>query len=317
MILTTSGGRGVDRAPRPYRKSGRLTSMQRRRAGMGIVFISPAVIMLVVFFIIPMGLLLWMSFNNWPLLGNSAFIGLKNYEDALDDVEFRNSLLFTILFAAISTPVQVVLGYGLAIIVRSKMRGVGLFRTIYFLPVVVGTAAASYMYVVMLQPGTGLFDRVLQLVGLTDGHSPAVTNSGLALFIVVVVTAWKNVGTAMVLFMAGMQAVPDELDEAAKVDGAGWFRREFSVTLPLVRQSLALVLILTLTASFLAFDQFYIITRGGPEGSTITAVLWIYTVGFIRYRLGYSAALALFLVIALVIVSAFQLRILRDRKDPA
>jgi multiple sugar transport system permease protein len=296
---------------------GRATPLQQRRAIIGAAFVSPAVIFLVLFFVLPMGLLVWMSFHNWPLLGRVSFIDFRNYEAAFSDAAFGQALWFTTIFTVISTPVQVLIGYGLAIVVRTPLRATGLFRTIYFMPVVIGTAAASYMFVVMLQPGTGLLDAILTWMGLTDGRTPVVTNWPLAVTVVVLVTAWKNVGTAMIIFMAGMQSIPEDLYEAAKLDGAGWFGREWFVTLPLVKQSMALVLIITITGSFLAFDQFWIITRGGPSGTTVTAVLWIYTVGFVRYRLGYSAALAILLVIMLVVASVFQLRILRQRSKEA
>jgi multiple sugar transport system permease protein len=269
--------------------------------------------MLVTFFIIPMFLLAWMSFHSWPLLGSERLIGLENFEELVTDTSFHEALRFTALFTLIVTPVQVIISYVLAVVVRAQLRGAAILRTVYFIPVVIGGAAASYMFVVMLQPGVGLLDRILEALGLTNGLSSALTSPTLAVAVVVLIGTWKSVGTGMILFMAGMQAVPDELFEAAKVDGAGWLRREWSIMLPLVKQMSALVLIMTLAGGILTFDQFWIMTRGGPHGATVTAVMWMYIVGFVRYRLGYSAAIAIVIVVILVIVSVVQLRVLRDR----
>lgn len=274
---------------------------------------TPSVLISLVLFGIPMVLLVWMSLNNWPLLGQTSFIGLANYAEAMTDEKFHSVVRFTLLFTVLATPVQILSGYLLAMIVRRRVRGVGVFRAIYFLPVVVGGAAASYMFVVLIRPGQGLIDQVLQMVGLTDGKTSLLGNFWLSVWVVIGITIWKGVGTTMVILMAAMQAVPEEVYEAARVDGAGWLQRETRITLPLITQSMALVLLLTITGNMLAFDQFYIITGGGPARSTVTAVFWLYTEAFVRYRMGYGAALAILIVIVLAIASAIQLRVLREK----
>ena len=296
------------RLTRPRRSTGVLA---RRRARTGMLLTAPAFALVAVFFLLPLGLVVYMSVHNWPLFGQTRFIGLANYREMLHDGTFGHSLLFTAKYTAIVTPVQIVLGYLLAVMVRRKLRGVGFFRTVYFMPVVVGFAASAYAVLVMITPGIGVVDTILKALGLDNGQTNWVTSPGLALLVVIVLITWKTVGIAMILFMAGMQAVPEELYEAAKVDGAGWWAREFHVTLPLIRRTMALVLVLTVAGSVLAFDQFFILTQGGPDNATLTAVLWIYTTAFLQYRFGYAAALSIVLLILLVILSAVQIRALR------
>jgi multiple sugar transport system permease protein len=276
-----------------------------------MLLVSPAVLLVLVFFVAPLVLVVWMSLHNWPLLGTPRFIGGENYSELISDDLFKQSLWFTTKYTLIVTPIQLVLGYLLAAVVRGRLPGVRAFRTIYFMPVVVGFAAGAYVFYVMLQPGIGVVDAVLGGLGLINPNTGWLTNPGLALVVVVVLVTWKTVGTAMILFMVAMQGISHELYEAAAVDGAGLWRRELSITLPLVRRTTALVLILTVTGSFLAFDQFFILTQGGPNSATLTVVLWVYTNAFVRYRLGYSATLCIAILAILIVLSIGQIRILR------
>ena len=260
--------------------------------------------------------MVWMSFHNWPLLGSvQRFIGLQNYQEVATDQTFIDSVLFTLKYTAIVTPIQLVLGYALAITVRQKLRGQGLFRTFYFLPVVVGFASGAYVFLVLVQPDSGVFDQVLEGLGITHGPTPWLTDPNLALLTVILMITWKTIGTSIILLMVGMQSIPEEIGEAARVDGAHWWQREWFVILPLMKPTIALVLMLTITGSFLAFDHFFVLTHGGPNGSTLTIVMWIYTTAFVRYRLGYSAALSIVLLVLLVVFSIIQIRALRERSE--
>jgi multiple sugar transport system permease protein len=289
----------------------RRSPLTRARGRAGILLVSPAVVLVLVFFVVPLVLVAWMSLHNWPLLGTPRFIGGANYGEMISDDTFRASLWFTTKYTLIVTPIQLALGYLLASMVRGRLPGVRVFRTIYFLPVVVGFAAGAYVFYVMMQPQVGVVDAILGGLGLVDPSTGWLTNPSLALVVVIVLVTWKTVGTAMILFMVAMQGVSPELYEAAEVDGAGWWRKELSITLPLVRRTTALVLILTVTGSFLAFDQFFILTQGGPNSATLTTVLWIYTNAFVRYRLGYSATLCVVVLAILIVLSMGQIRILR------
>jgi multiple sugar transport system permease protein len=313
--LTDIRGRGrLAATASPRRRRG---SLAHARARTGFLLTVPALVLVGVFFLLPLGLVVWMSLTNWPLLGEAKFVGGHNYALMFHDRVFGDSLLFTLKYTIIVTPIQLVLGYFLAVLVRSKIRGVGFFRTIYFMPVVVGFAATAYVFLVMLTPGIGVVNAVLHGLGLTNGQTDFLTSPNLALMVAVLLITWKTVGIAMILFMAGMQAVPEELYEAAKVDGAGWWRRELRITLPLIRRTTALVLVLTVAGSILAFDQFFILTQGGPDNATLTAVLWIYTTAFIQYRFGYAATLSIVLLLLLILLSIVQIRALRRGDEAA
>jgi multiple sugar transport system permease protein len=288
---------------------------RRRRQLAGLVCVLPALACTTVFFFIPLGLDFWMSLNQWPLLGDHEFVGLQNYEQAVRDSAFLGSAGVTVLYTLIITPILLVLGFVLALLTQGTDRASRFFRTLYFLPVPVGLASASYLFVWLVQPSVGPIGRVLQLVGAV--HEPPVWLAATlpALLVVVGMVVWKVTGLQMILLMAGMQSIPDAMHEAATVDGAGWWRRFLFITLPLLRPTLALVLVFSVAGSLLAFDQFYIITAGGPSNSTLTAVYTIYRTSFISFHLGYGAALSILTMLVLAAVSAVQLLLIRQSTE--
>lgn len=304
-------------------ESAQDTPTRRRRtqhahltiAAWGLV--SPALALTVIFYIAPMLLLVVMSFYNWPLLGQIRPAGIENYRQAFADSNFWSAVAFTLTFTVVLVPLSLAVSYAAAVIVRSNARGTGFFRTAFFLPVAIGFTAAAYMASVLLTPGTGIINAGLRAVGLTDGQTTWFSDTTTSFWAVVLITIWKNMGVAMILLMAGMQAIPGELFEAARIDGAGWWRRELSITLPLIGRPMALCLVLAVSGTLLTFDQFYVLTKGGPAGSTITAVLFNYTVSFVRYRLGYGAAISILITIIILCITVFQLRAFRARKEPA
>lgn len=264
-------------------------------------------------FYIPLAVTVVTSLYNWPLVGPRHFIGLANYEAAFQDPKFLHSLVFSTEYTAIVTPMIFLFGYALAVIVRQRRRGVGFLRTVYFLPFVIGFATAAYIFLLFLQPGYGIIDQLIRDTGLSSSPIGWLQSPGPAVLIISVIVTWKTVGFTMILLMAGMQAIPEELYEAARVDGAGWLNLERRITIPLLRRTLALALVISVIGSYLAFDQFYILTQGGPENSTITPVIWIYESDFLYFKLGYGAALSLIILVILVILSVIQIRALRDR----
>lgn len=292
----------------PTRRPSRLRS---RRSLVGYLLVSPALLLSLVFFVVPMVMLIVMSFSNWPLLGAASPVGLANYEEAFRDEAFWRSLWFSLLFTLVAVPVGTAASYFAAVMVRGEGRFVSFVRTTFFMPVVIGFTAAAYMANVMLTQGTGIINGILRNLGLSDGQTAWFTDGSTAFWAIIVLTVWKSMGVAMILMMAGMQAIPGEVYDAAKVDGAGWWRREFSITLPLVKRHLALCLMLAVSGSILVFDQFYVLTKGGPSGTTMTAVMYTYQQSFVRYDLGYGAALSMVLTLIILVVAVIQLRMLR------
>ena len=290
-------------------------TLARRRTVTGVLLVSPALVMVTLFFLIPLALMIWMSLHKWPLLGHPSWAGLANYTAMFKDPTFLHSLGFTVKYTVIITPVLLVVGFGLALLVRDPRPGVGFFRTTFFMPYVIGFAAASYLWLWLLDPGVGLLDRGLQDLGLASKPILWLATPNRALFAVILMIVWKVVGFTMLLLMSGLQGIPNEVHEAAKVDGAGRRQTLFHIVLPLLRRNIALVTILTVAGSFLAFDQFYILTNGGPNNQTLTLVFWIYSSSFANFQLGYGAAMSVVLMLVLMAITAVQLYLLRDTTE--
>jgi multiple sugar transport system permease protein len=303
VLATPAGGR----VPR-----GRRMTLRRRRQAMGVAFAAPAVLVICAFFLVPLGLTFYMSLNNWSLLGAHTWIGVENYTRAFKDSAFLSAFKFTLEYTALITPILLLLGLGLALLVRRPRRGARLFQSIFFMPVVIGLASGSFLFLYMGQPGLGPLFDLLHRLGLVSADANWFSGHWSALLLVIVSITWKVVGVQMILLLAGLQSIPTELEEAATVDGARRRQVFRYITLPLLRPTLALVLVFSVAGSLLAFDQFYIMTAGGPSNSTITAVYQIYRVAFVQFRLGYGAALSVLLMIVLACVSAIQLLLLRN-----
>ena len=207
-------------------------------------------------------------------------------------------------------PIPVV-GCGLAVLLRSNRPCAIIFRTIFVLPYVVGLATESCMLVLELQPDSGGVNFLLSKLHIAQESTAWLINANLALVAVSVLVVWFASGLTMVLLMAGMQGVSDELYESAEIDGASWWTREVSITIPLLRGTIALSLIISVIGSFLAFTQFYILTQGGPGTSTDTVVMWIYQVGFVQLHLGEATAMSIVLMIVVGLISVGQFTLLR------
>ena len=288
---------------------------RRPRQWLGLAFIGPSVAMITVFFLVPLGMTVWMSFYNWPLLGKAKFIGGENYLELLGDQQLWRSLSFTALYTVLVTVALFAVAMPLALLVDKPLRAAGLFRTIYFMPVVIGFGAASTLWIWLLNPDSGVFAKLLLGLGLIDSAPRPLEQFWPAMGVIILMVVWKSAGFSMVILLTGLQSVPNELIEAAKIDGASPWSRFRLITLPLIRNSILLVLVLNVTSSMLAFDQFFIITQGGPQNSTISAVFSIFLASFTSYRLGYGSALSLVLLVVLVAISSIQLAFLRSRPE--
>ncbi|MFM9920878.1 carbohydrate ABC transporter permease [Lacisediminihabitans sp. H27-G8] len=295
----------------PRRRGGPL----RQRQLAGVLYVLPAIALVAVLFVAPTIWTIVVSFFKYSLLGNLSFIGVANYARAFTDASLLKALGFTTLYTVIVTVVLFVVGFGLALLVSSKRRGIPVFRTIFVVPVVIGFATASYVTLWILDGRIGVVNDVLTRLGLIHAPISWFGNFGLALTVVIIMVVWKTVGLTMLLLMSGMNAIPSDLYEAAELDGAGWWTKLFGVTIPLLRPTIALVLILTVISSYLAFDQFFILTQGGPDSSTVTVVYLIYRAGFIDFDLGYASALSVILMVILLLLTILQFRVLRRGND--
>jgi multiple sugar transport system permease protein len=263
------------------------------------------------FALYPLGFGVYISLTNWPLIGPYHFIGLANYSALVHDSVFLQSILFTLKYTAIVTIPIFVVGYALAVFVRSNRPGSTLFRTMIFLPYIVGLVAESFMAVVELQPDSGTANFVLSKLGIVKASTAWLVHTGLALTAISVLVIWFASGLTMMLLMAGMQGIPHDLYESARVDGASWWSMERSLTIPLLRRSIALSLIVSVVYSFLAFNQFFIMTDGGPGTSTVSVVMAIYDTAFADQNVGLASAMSVVLVVIVGLVTFVQFRFLQ------
>lgn len=293
----------------------RSRNLSQRRRTTGLLLVAPAVLFVVIFFLAPLALMVFMSFNRWPLLGAHTWVGIGNYTQLVADAGFRSALVFTLKYTFALTPVLFFLGLGLAFLVKNPRRGVGFFRTVYFIPFVLGFASAAYLAVYLFNPQVGTIGKVLTDLKVTKTAPEWLSAPGPALFAVALMVTWKTVGFTMLLLMTGLQSIPHDISEAAQVDGAGRYSTLLNITLPLLRKTIALSLIFSVVGSMLAFDQFYIMTGGGPSNQTITVVYDIYNTSFVSFDLGYGSAMSVVLMIILMIISGIQLFLLREDTD--
>jgi multiple sugar transport system permease protein len=288
-------------------------SLARSRSLQGLGYATPTAVVVGVFFLLPLALVFWMSVNRWPLLGNPQINFPDNYTAIPDNRLFLDSVWFTLKYTAIVTVVLSLIALGLALLVQDRRPGVGFLRTAYFLPGAVGFAAAALLFY-GFYTGSGPLDSILMDLGIADEPVNWLGTPNAALFSTIALVIWRFAGFNMLILLTGLQAIPTEVYEAARSDGASRWQAFRYITLPLLRPTIALMLVLSITGSLLAFDQFFILTRGGPENSTVSMVIVIYREAFTRFDLGGAAALSVLLLAVLVALNALQLHVLgRER----
>jgi multiple sugar transport system permease protein len=311
-VLQSTPPRTAEDPPPPRgRPRGTLT----RRPLTGVLFVAPSAVIVLGLFILPLIVLIVMSFMDWPLLGSPKPNGLDNYTDIAGNELFMGAIGFTLIYTVITTIIIFAVSFVLVAISNSSRGGAKFYRTAFFLPYVVGTAAAALMWVVNINDQIGVYNKLLQAVGLAQGPAGFLETPGRALFTVIGLVIWKFIGFQVIVLLVGLQSIPAELYEAARMDGASTWQRLRYITLPYLKPTLALLFILSITGSLLAFDQFLILTKGGPDNSTITMVMAIYNTAFTSFDLGRAAALAVVLLLALVVLNVVQLRLLRSKDE--
>jgi multiple sugar transport system permease protein len=278
------------------------------RAVTGWLYATPTAVFVGVFFVLPLLLVLRMSASNWPLLSGNQGLNLPtNYHTAVSNAFFVDSVVFTLKYTVLATVLLIGLGLGLALLVQESTHWKGFLRTAFLVPSALGLASASLLFYVLYSPLAGPLAPVMNHFGVSFLGSPNAA-LGSTLFLIV----WRFAGFYMLLMLVGLQSIPSELFEAAWMDGASRWQTFRRITIPLLRPTLALTTVLCVTGSLLAFEQFYILTKGGPDNSTITVVELVYNVAFQGQNdLGVAAALSVMVVAALVLVNVFQLRTFR------
>ncbi|WP_440063591.1 carbohydrate ABC transporter permease [Streptosporangium sp. OZ121] len=277
----------------------------------GLLFVAPFLVIYVAFLVWPLLLGLRMSLTSVNIAGaNAGFVGFANYAEAFADPRMWRSLWNTVLFTVLSTVPLVVLGLVFALLVHNLRFMRWLWRLSFFAPFLLPSAVVSLLWLQMIyQPGFGLLNGTFGTDILWLG------DPDLAMWSVVMTTVWWTVGFNFLLYLAALQSIPEQLYEAASIDGASAWHKLRSITLPLLRRTTGLVVVLQLLASLKVFDQIYLMTGGGPENSTRPIIEYAYDIGFTGYRVGYASAVSYILFILIVAVSLVQLRLFRKREE--
>ena len=300
-------GAGSGSADGRTRSSGRV---RRSWTEHGLVFTAPFLVVYALFLVWPLLYGVRISLSDYNLAGiNTKFIGLDNYTEAFKDPQVWHSLWHTVEFTLMSTPPLVVLGLAMALIAHNLRFVRWLWRLSYFAPFVLPSAVVALIWSWIFEPGFGLIDGTFKS---TIGW---LTDSDYAMASVVLTTVWWTVGFNFLLYLAALQGIPAQLYEAAELDGAGPWKRLWKITIPMLKRTTGLVVVLQLIASLKIFDQVYMMTGGGPDNSTRPVLEYMYDVGFTGYRTGFASAISYILFVLIVIVSLVQLRLGRNREE--
>ncbi|OJX67809.1 MAG: ABC transporter permease [Micrococcales bacterium 72-143] len=289
-------------------------SISRRRALLGWAYAAPAAAFVVLLFLVPLATVGQMSVSDWSLLGgNRGWNAPDNFTDLAADPLLWPSVGFTLFYTVLVGVIVLVLAMLLALLVQESTRWNSMLRTAVLVPSALGLASASLLFWGLYSPNIGPISPILQWLGVIHEPISFLGTPQAALWSTVFLIVWRFTGFYMLILMVGLQAIPVEVYEAARLDGASRWTTFWNVTLPLLRPSIALAVVLSVTGSLLAFDQFFILTKGGPDNSTVTIVQLIYRAAFQHFNLGVAAALSLLVLLALLVINVAQFRALRPK----
>lgn len=284
----------------------RLKNVQKEKIA-GYSFLSPNLIGFIVFSLIPIIASIFLTFTRWNLASSPKFVGLQNFSILLKDELFWRYLWNTFYYAIGTIPLTVILAFSLAYLLNRKIRGVVFFRTLYFLPSVTLLVAVAIVWSWLYNADFGLFNYFLGKLGMTGPRW--LQSKTWAMPAIIIMGIWKGVGYSMLIFLAGLQNIPEQYYEAAEIDGANWWHRIIHITIPLISPTTFFVIVTTTIGSIQGFDQFYIMTRGGPSGATTTLVYYIFQNAFEWFKMGYAATVALMLFVIVLALTLIQWRL--------
>jgi multiple sugar transport system permease protein len=282
------------------------TRARWHKAGWVLFFLAPSAVPLLLFTVAPMVSSVWVSLHEWNLISPMRWVGLENYRTLLTEPATRTVFWHTLIYCAGYLPLVFAGGLGLALALNQKLAGRSFFRAAYFLPVVTSWVVVALVWKWLLNPSNGLVNSLLGAVGLPQ---PGWwTDPNWALPAVILSSAWKDLGFVMVIMLAGLQAIPGDILEAATADGANAWQRFWRITLPLLSPSTFFVIVISLINGFQVFDQVYVMTGGGPAGSSQVVVGQVYDLTFRYGRAGEASALSWILFAVILLITAVQIR---------
>jgi sn-glycerol 3-phosphate transport system permease protein len=288
------------------------TRHDARSFGVGIGYLAPSLLLFLVFVFIPLGRTIYLSLFNTRSSGvPTSFAGLDNYTELLGSESFRTGLVATALFTIYTVPVGIALGLVLAVLLNQRLRGINVFRTMMASTIAISAAVGSLIWLLLLNPSLGLLDYVLSLIGIQGPEW--LLQPSTAIVAVSMTTIWLTLGTNIIVLLAGLQGVPEEIYEAARLDGARGFRMFSRITVPMVSPSLFFLLVVDTIAVLQAFTQIHILTRGGPVDSTRVLVYGVYLDAFVNFQFGFASAQAVVLFLLVLALTIIQFRFVERR----
>lgn len=288
----------------------RLT--RHKESAMGYLFLSPAMLLLGLFLFLPTLLSVYYAFTNYYLLtpDQTQFVGLANFTKLFKDPLFLQSLKNIGQFVIFILPIQLGLALGLALLVNNKRKSTIFFKVAFFAPVVMSLVVVSVLWLVLLNPSSGLINAVLNSLGIDS--QPFLTSPTQAMYVIIAVSAWQGAGYQMLIFLAGLQNIPSSLYEAASIDGASRIKQFFHITLPMLKPTSILILTTTLIDAFKLVIQPMVMTQGGPLNSTLTPVYYIYRTGFTDRMVGYASSITVIFGLIIILFTVLQRKVTGD-----
>jgi|AntAceMinimDraft_17_1070374.scaffolds.fasta_scaffold05050_4 multiple sugar transport system permease protein len=295
------------------------SSLQRRETLAAWSFCALPLSFLLLFLITPFIIAFVISFTNQRLITNpnlpTQFIALRNFVRLFNSASFRQALLNTFIFAVVVVPLQTFFALLLAVLVNQKLRFINLFRTIYFSPVVTTMVVVSIIWYFLYNPGEGLINQMISFISFGKlGPYNWLNDTALALPAIMILSIWQGVGFQMVIYLAGLQGIPDELYEAGRVDGANAWQQFWQITIPQLRNTTIFVIISTTILAFKLFTQVWVMTKGGPQGATKTLIILLYEEGFKMLRVGYASGIGVLFFLIVLAVSLIQRIYLKEER---
>ena len=290
----------------------RETYKQVRKQWSAYLFLSPWFILFIIFTLFSVTFSFYVSFREWNILESAKpWVGLENYTRLFRDPKFFQATWNTLLFTGFGVPLGMATGLLVALLLNTKVRGQGLFRTLYYIPVITPLVVSSVIWKWMYQGDYGLINYYLLKLGIINEKLLWLADPQLAMPALIVMGVWMGTGGIMVMYLAGLQSIPEELYDAAKVDGANGFQRLMFVTVPLLAPTTFYVLITSVIGSFQSFAHIYIMTNGGPLGRTTVIGYYLYEKGFRHFEMGYASAIAYVLFAIIFVLTVLQMKFVK------
>jgi putative chitobiose transport system permease protein len=284
-----------------------------RRLAVPYLFMLPGLALFVIFFAWPAVLAVETSFTNYSIVNPVRWVGLANFTELAHDHQFIDAIEHSFIVMAGLLPFSVIIPMALAVLVNRKLRGIQFFRAVYFLPVVTSMVAVAVAWTYVFDD-KGVINWLLEALGVTHGPIHFLLDPHWALASVILVEGWKGIGTYMMIYLAGLQAIPSDLHEAAQIDGAGAWQRFIKVTVPLLRPFIAVAVTIELVNAMQVFTSVYVLTQGGPGDSTFTAGYYVWSEAFQKFRLGYASSAGLVIWVILIALALLNYRF-TNRRD--